>query len=99
MRSSEREVSFAINRYVNERKLSSSKLCRQICVIRDKRPKVGMRLSLTYINVSLTCTYVACYAPSLRWTLFIRTYVHTFRDTEIPIHIDAQSANMRATAK
>jgi len=68
-----------MNQYVNERRLSSSKLCRQMCVIRDKHPKVGMHFSLTaYINVSLTCTYVACMRHHCAGHCSsVRTYIHS----------------------
>jgi len=77
------------------RKLSFWKLCHQIC-IRDKRPKVGMRLSLHKHFIDMYNTLSVCTIIALD---IVHPYIHTFHDTGIPIHIDARSANMPANAK
>lgn len=90
IRSCKKRVNFAMDQHVNEHRLSSSKLCRQICVIRDKRPKVGMRLSLTaYIHKRFIDVYIRC--PVCVWRhrwdivhLYVRTYVCTYIHSAIP---------------
>lgn len=80
-----------------------------MCVTRDKCLKVGTYFSfpisillslllsrslIAYINISLTCTYVVCTRHRcVGHCSSVCTYIHTYRDTEIPIHIDARSTN------
>lgn len=83
------KVDFTINQHANEHKLSSSKLCCLMCVIGDKRTKVGMHFSLTAYRFIDMYTYVACMHRC--WTLFIRTYVRTY----IPRYRNSNSPLMR----